>query len=281
MADFFGRWWVRLPVQFVLLLALYILFGTLLGQGVKALHLSQPGPLRVAGAVAAGAIGIFVYRRLVWRMEKRPADELSRRGVRSGLAGGVLLGVAIFTAVIGILGVMGYAQVTALPTIAMPWTELTSALLAAVFEELIMRGVLFRIVEDRFNSLAALVVSAAVFGLVHGANHGATIVSTLCIAFEAGLLLAAAYMVTRSLWLPIGLHFGWNFTEGGLFGAAVSGGKAEGIVKTVITGPPLISGGEFGPEASLIALAVCLLVTAILLAIAIRRGHWRRAGVPA
>ena len=88
-------------------------------------------------------------------------------------------------------------------------------------------------------------------------------------------------MVTRSLWLPIGLHFGWNFTEGGLFGAAVSGGKAEGIVKTVITGPPLISGGEFGPEASLIALAVCLLVTAILLAIAIRRGHWRRAGVPA
>jgi hypothetical protein len=281
MADFFGRWWVRLPVQFVLLLALYIVFGTLLGQGVKALHLSQPGPLRVAGAVAAGAIGIFVYRRIVWRMEKRPADELSPRGVRSGLACGVLLGVAIFTVVIGILGVMGYAQVTALPTIALPWTELTSALLAAVFEELVMRGVLFRIVEERFNSLAALVVSAAVFGLVHGANHGATIVSTLCIAFEAGLLLAAGYMVTRSLWLPIGLHFGWNFTEGGLFGAAVSGGKAEGIVKTVITGPPLISGGEFGPEASLIALAVCLLVTAILLAIAIRRGHWRRAGVPA
>ena len=63
-------------------------------------------------------------------------------------------------------------------------------------------------------------MSFTFFGLIHAANKGATLESTLAIALEAGILLAASYILTRSLWLPIGLHFGWNFTEGGIFGAA-------------------------------------------------------------
>jgi hypothetical protein len=90
-------------------------------------------------------------------------------------------------------------------------------------------------------------------------NSGATTVSTVAIALEAGVLLGAAYAACGSLWLPIGLHFGWNFTEGGVFGVAVSGRKAgAGIVNMPLSGSALWTGGQFGPEASLVAVAVCL-----------------------
>jgi uncharacterized protein len=281
MNIYFGRWWVRLLVLYFVLLALYFGAAGLFKPLIVALHGVPPALVGISFALLSGAIGIFVYRGLVRRMEARNADELSQRGLASGLAIGTVIGFVMFAAVIAILAAMGDAAVATLPILIFPAYGFALAVVSAVFEELIMRGAMFRIIEDRFGSWPALIVSAAIFGLLHGFNHGATIVSTLCIAFEAGLLLAAAYMATRSLWLPIGLHFGWNFTEGGIFGTAVSGGKSIGVLKTTITGPVLISGGEFGPEASVIALAVCSVVTAVLFAIAIRRGHWRRGGVPA
>src|SRR5581483_7760086 len=99
--------------------------------------------------------------------------------------------------------------------------------------------------------------------------------SSAAIALEAGILLAAAYLLTRSLWLPIGLHFGWNFTEGGIFGAAVSGNGAKGLINTSLSGPQLLSGGAFGPEASVAAVGVCLVAAVVMLVLAARRGEWR------
>lgn len=69
---------------------------------------------------------------------------------------------------------------------------------------------------------------------------------------DAAPFLAIAYTATRSLWLPIGLHFAWNFTESGVFGTAVSGADGEhGLLRTVLSGPEVLTGGTFGPEASL------------------------------
>lgn len=118
-------------------------------------------------------------------------------------------------------------------------------------------------------------VSAALFGLLHALNPGATATSTAAIALEAGILLAAAYAVTRNLWFPIGLHLGWNFTEGGIFGVAVLGGPAaKGIFSVSLAGPRLLTGGRFGPEASLMAIAVCLAAAAVLLILTVRNGGW-------
>jgi hypothetical protein len=77
-------------------------------------------------------------------------------------------------------------------------------------------------------------------------------------------------------WLPIGLHFGWNLTEGGIFGAAVSGGQYTGVIVAPLSGPPFITGGAFGPEASIAAVAVSLGASAVLAWFAIRTGAWRR-----
>ena len=90
-------------------------------------------------------------------------------------------------------------------------------------------------------------------------------------------MLAAAYVVTRSLWLPIGLHFAWNFTHAGIFGAALSGSEStpDGLFQLELSGPTWLTGGEFGPEASLLALLVCLIPTILMLRKAARAGQFR------
>jgi membrane protease YdiL (CAAX protease family) len=87
-------------------------------------------------------------------------------------------------------------------------------------------------------------------------------------------MLAAAYAATRSLWLPIGLHFGWNFAESGIFGTEVSGnGDTHGLLDASTSGAELITGGEFGPEASVYATLSGALLTVVFLWLARRRGH--------
>jgi hypothetical protein len=106
-------------------------------------------------------------------------------------------------------------------------------------------------------------------------NPGATVVSGLGNALVAGVRLAASYMLVRNLWLPIGLHFGWNFTESGIFGSVVSGNPFKGLWSTTLTGPDLLTGGGFGPEASIVAVVVCAAAALVILGLAIRRGEWR------
>ena len=115
-------------------------------------------------------------------------------------------------------------------------------------------------IEVRWNTWIALLVSTAVFGLVHIVNPGATWWSTLAIALESGLLLGAAYKYSGTLWLPIGIHWAWNYTQGNVFGFAVSGNEfGESIISPRVEGHELLTGGIFGAEASIIAVIVGLL----------------------
>ena len=111
-------------------------------------------------------------------------------------------------------------------------------------EELLFRGILFRWIEEFAGSWAALVMTSALFGLAHIFNPNATWFSSFAIAVEAGVVLGGAYMLTRSLWLPIGLHAAWNFTQGEVFDVPVSGSAVHGLVQARLSGPPLLSGGS-------------------------------------
>ena len=98
-------------------------------------------------------------------------------------------------------------------------------------------------------------ISALIFGFAHIINRSASIWSSVAIAIEAGVLLGAAYKYTNSLWFPIGIHWAWNFTQGNVFGFAVSGGDIEESILTgTLSGPDIITGGSFGLEASIISL---------------------------
>lgn len=205
-----------------------------------------------------------------------------RKALRD-LALGLALAAVLFSCVVLELWLGGYYRITAIhvtPDVA------TAALLfvaAAVTEELLFRGVVFRLIEEWAGTWIGLLVSAVMFGALHAANPGATWVSTLAIALEAGVLLAAAFIVTKNLWLPIGLHFAWNFFEGPVYGTQVSGHTfLKSAIGAHVSGPALMTGGSFGPEAGLPAIATCLVAAVALLIYAKRRGlivppQWARS----
>jgi uncharacterized protein len=147
---------------------------------------------------------------------------------------------------------------------------------------LLFRGVLFRSVEDMFGSWISLIFSSAVFGFVHLLNPGGTLTGAIYISIEAGLLLAAAYMLTRRLWLSIGFHMSWNYVQSAIFSGIVSGGVSDpGLIRSNIKGPDLLTGGSFGLESSVIAFALCTVTGIVVLIMAIRHGKilpppWKR-----
>ncbi len=217
---------------------------------------------------------LLIYWFFVRKMEHRHAGEIAPRKIPS-IIPGVIVGLGLFATTIAILSAMGVAHVGGYTPGQAMLTATNMAVLSAVGEEIVFRGVVFRIVEEMFGTLVALLISAGFFGLIHMGNQGATVVSGAAIALEAGLLLAASYMLVRNLWLPVGLHFGWNFCEGGIFGSAVSGNSFKGLWSTTFTGPDLLTGGKFGPEASVVAVAVCATAALVILILAVRRGQWR------
>jgi uncharacterized protein len=161
-----------------------------------------------------------------------------------------------------------------------PWSVLLAfiplVLTSGVVEEILLRGLFFRIMEEWTGSWIAIALSAALFGALHLGNSNATAVAGAAIAIEAGVMLAAAYMVTRRLWLAIGIHMAWNVTQGGIFGVAVSGNESKGLLVSKLTGSDLISGGKFGAEASIFAVIFGIILSIILFRIATQRGQFRK-----
>ncbi len=125
-------------------------------------------------------------------------------------------------------------------------------------EELLSRGYHLQTIASGINLLWGVIISSAVFGALHLGNPGATWVSTAGIFF-AGIYLAYGYVRTKQLWLPIGLHIGWNFCEGVVFGFPVSGLDIYALTRIEVTGPEIWTGGPFGPEAGLIVLPSLIL----------------------
>ena len=139
-------------------------------------------------------------------------------------------------------------------------------LLASAFEELLFRGYAFQVMIQGIGRLAAVGVTALLFGWAHWSNPNASWLSTINTAL-AGVLLAVAYLETRSLWLPTVLHLSWNFSQGVVYGLPVSGIDFPAHVVTFTAssdsaGPDWLTGGAYGPEGGL------LLTVGVVLAIA-------------
>jgi membrane protease YdiL (CAAX protease family) len=225
---------------------------------------------------------ILAYYLMVRLFERRRLYEFAPRKAALHSVAGWLVGTGILVAAALVLAIPGYYSVQGVD----PHAPLLAPLLvlgigAGVVEEIMFRGVLFRLVEESFGSWAAVVVSAIFFGLVHIANPNATWWSSLAIAVEAGLLLGMAFAWTRSLWFVIALHAAWNFTQGPLLGIAVSGIAVHGLLRSTLDGPAMLSGGEFGAEGSILTVLLCLGLAIYFTRKAIASGRivapfWRR-----
>jgi membrane protease YdiL (CAAX protease family) len=264
---------LQFPLIRIVLFACLLLAAIMLAQSPAIVGIAPHSAAAAIFSLLVVALSVVLYCVLVRLIECRQVAEFAEAHSARDFGSGMLIGTLLFAVTMVVLILLGMANIG----VNGNWSALAQmfagALIAAVLEELLLRGVLFRIVEESLGSWIALSLSALVFGALHAFNPGATLASTMAIALEAGVLLAAAYMYTRTLWMPIGLHLGWNFTEGGIFGASVSGGKSQGWLVTDLHGPDLLTGGAFGPEASIIAVLACLTAGLVLLVLSVRRGH--------
>jgi hypothetical protein len=247
---------VALAVTVAIIAGVSIGFGILAAAGV-----AEDGKMETA--VIAGqtlliiALLIAAQKLVLRRLGERQHDDLPFAEALRGLAVGTLGAAALFSVIVGIAALLGAYVIDGWGGLS-NWLFLIFAagISAGFIEEFIFRGILFRWIEEFGGSWAALVVTSALFGLVHIGNDNATWWSSLTIALVAGTMLGGAYMLTRNLWLAVGLHFGWNVTQGLVWDVPVSGNDVDGLVNARLVGEPLMSGGAFGLEASVIALVV-------------------------
>ncbi|WP_031035310.1 CPBP family intramembrane glutamic endopeptidase [Streptomyces sp. NRRL F-5650] len=264
---------MRFVWQFLAVLAAYAL------SGVAIQAVQDNDWLTLVVGLTASALMVFVYAWVVRRTEHRQALDVAREGAVAKTAWGVLIGVGMFSAVITNLFASGYYDVHGVGSVQGAVGLVGFMAGAAVTEEIVYRGVLFRIVEEHIGTYLALGLTGLVFGLSHLLNEDATLWGAVAIAIEAGFMLAAAYAATRNLWLTIGVHFGWNFAAGGIFSTVVSGnGSSKGLLDTTMSGPELLTGGDFGPEGSVYSVGFGALLTLVFLWLAHRRGNIVRFG---
>lgn len=260
--------WVVLPL---------LLLAPALGRLVDA-----PAWRALANLLTVG-LTLGCYAAYVRWGEKRRPHELALRGAAREWGAGLLLGASLFALVLALLAAAGAVRVTAGHGWSVIPAIIPGMLAGALFEEVMFRAIILRLLEDAIGSWRALAVSALVFGAMHFGNPGAGLVGALAVGLEAGVLLGAAFMLTRRLWLCTAIHLAWNVLQGGVLSMAVSGASRHGVFLAVPAGPAWLTGGAFGPEASLVAVLLCSACAALMLRRCASIGRivapaWRRSG---
>lgn len=247
----------------------------------------SPNSLKTMHASAASTLlSVLPYLLAYWLLarviERRKLDELDWRKSPQ-LVWGLLAALSLFSLVTLELWAAGAYSITALGDAPLWTLFLLTAVAPGITEEIISRGILFRLTEEGLGTWIALAVSALFFGFAHSFNPGATPWTSAAISIEAGLLFGLLYHVTRSLWWCIGLHAGWNFVQGAVFGIPVSGIRVDGIADSTMQGPDWLDGGGFGAEASVLTVLTCCIASLLLLRRMLRDRSvvppfWKRLG---
>jgi membrane protease YdiL (CAAX protease family) len=283
--------WLRALGWGLALFVLVLLAGTAaafavawVGAAVTGVHpailISPDTPIGQLAFAAMAPATLAAYVGLVRFGERRALAELALAPAARELAIGLALGAAMMAVTVLFMLLAGAVTLVPRPASSI-WNAVAFSLQSGVVEEVLLRLVVLRLLWRAFGPWPALALSALLFGLLHLANPNASWFAAIAIAVEAGIMLAAFYILTGRLWVSIGVHAGWNFTQGWVFGAAVSGTNefAGGPLSLhpVAGTAQVLSGGAFGPEASFAGLLVGTAVGLVTLHLAWRRGRFRAA----
>ena len=262
-------------VAMVIALGVLLAFAGLAGGLTEAaLRGSPPETVNMASNVASVIAMIVVYKIFIRHLGEHPRDDLSGAKAIRETAAGIAIGFLLFSVIVGAAALFGVYRIVGIGDASLLLAALiTAGLFPAVTEELLFRGILFRWIERFGGTWAALIVSSALFGASHLENPNASWLAAVGIALEGGLLLGGAYMLTRRLWVPMGIHAAWNVTQGEIYDIPVSGTPVHGLLEAKLAGPPLLTGNGFGLEASLISITIATLFAIYLIVRAARSGH--------
>ena len=265
---------LRHPVVHMLAAALAMLLSLALSFALMEALL--PKGVRVAWpnlvAALACALGYWTYAN---RIERREVTELSSDGALAEWSRGAGLGVLLGLLTLAPLWGGGVYRIEGFGDGFQLIKQVPEMLLVSVFEELLIRGVIFRIAEQAWGSRRALVLSTIIFVAAH--LPGEISLLGALVTAAASLALTAAFQISQRLWLPMGMHFAWNYLFSAVFSVPVSGHEAKGWMEGSMNGPGWLSGGAYGVEASAIALLVWAVAGALLL----RQAHARGRRMPA
>lgn len=270
-----GLRFLRFPLVLLLIEAVAVTMAAIgLTLGMRWAGLKDGGVSGAIGALILAALLILLWKLLRRYLEGSRDAEFSGPGSGIELGAGLAFGFVLFSSMAGFVWVLGGLEVLGLRGMGAFWSMLAMAIVSGTSEEIVFRGILFRHIETMLGSWGALIITSALFGAGHLMNPDASPFAAFAIAMEAGILLGAAYMLTRRLWLAIGIHAGWNFTQGWVFSVPVSGGEAPlGLLITSRAGPQWLTGGDFGLEASVVAMIVATLAGLAMLRRAVRKGR--------
>ena len=253
-----------LLVAFIEWLRSSILDKTNLSNDVKALIVA------VAEAFIATTAYIFLFRGY----DKRRIHELSAATFTNNAVIGFLTGILLQSLFILIIYLAGTFLVDNVNPVSVLISPFAFALTAGFVAEIIMIGIVFRLLEQQTGTVVALLIFIVLFAVLHINAKGATFVSVGATAMQAGFMLPAAYVFSHNLWLPVFLHFGWDFAEPGIFGGInPSTSITQGLLTSKIAGNSLLTGGETGPQDSLSSLLLCLVLGLIFLLLAKRKNN--------
>ena len=223
-----------------------------------------------------------MYGIVVHYYERRQVTELALKPATRELGLGLLLGFGLYTLCMAVLMLTGNYRIHGVNNRHVLISGMSIALATGVYEELFFRAGVFRLAEEWFGTWWALVISSLVFGYTHMGNEAADLQGIISISLWGGALLAGCYLLTRRLWLGIGLHAAWNYTQGSVYSGIVSGNAPpNGFFKSTPQGQEWLTGGSFGVEASALPFLVCGSVAIWMIVAAKRRGHimpplWKR-----
>ena len=216
-------------------------------------------------ALLASGVTLYAFKKyLGWYVED--GARLSAFGqIRKVGVGWLVSALYLFTILICLFATRHYSVAHLNFNLGHQLSWLSIFLLAAVIEEITARGILFRLITEKWNVVAGLVVSSIIFGFVHLFNPNTTALSCLRIAITGGWLCGIAYAYHRTLWVPIGIHWAWNYIQSNIFKHSVPG--------SALNSPPILilvskevkfpAGIEFDTEVSIISTAIGVAISAV------------------
>jgi len=252
------------------LLALFVFMAVVILAQQIAVKLLSLTPLEkdyrnLLKGLFVSAACICSYILFFKNYDKRTITEFAAKGLAKNLIIGILTGFILQSLTILVMYLNGSYSVVKINPISFILIPFALMFTVAIIEEILVRGIILRIMEEKLGSYISLTISSLIFGALHLANPNSTLISGICIT-TAGFLMGAAFIYSRSLWMPIALHFAWNFTQSGIYGAITSGNeKTNSLLEARIQGSEFITGGAFGPEGSVQAIVFCAVAAIIIL----------------
>jgi uncharacterized protein len=270
---------IQFPLSRIVIAMGFLIPVFLLNKGLsKGINpLLSENSLILARYIEAGvsfALLLWAFILYTKYIEKRKPQEILVKGWLGEIGIGFLVSLILVCIVVCVLFFSKYFIVSSIISNKRFVLDLfVKFFMGAFIEELIFRLIIYKLTEELLGTWIALLIQVLLFGFAHGLNDNATLFTTFSVVIVGGLVYCAAYIYTRSLWLPLGFHFGWNFSQSGIFSMHNSGTPYEGLLLTNISGPEWLTGGNWGIEGSYIAIFLCLVIGIAIMFLVKRKAY--------